>query len=300
MKIKQLKAIAPLIQSFVIRAQTETRISSFRIRIQKVYNEKETQSEIWEIISHFFDKIIHQLDSFSIYCAFLTLNVFTISNTKKTDALGKAALNVGHPYIDMFLLFRGDRPKPEDILNHFKNIDPTLHLNICVELTGPDDLVKNRRSLSKALVSVYKKVQETTTLRFVEQFTKLSTGHMLVADDGFLSLCENLSENFAVHGLPLHVEALTTLPPSLMNVTLGDKNKDHKKYTKHKKSNTKNTTLVQVKKENADLGVTDDALLVDTFVTDDSLRVKEKEEPKNEKNETKNTLWFHSTDDQTT
>ena len=129
MKIKQLKAastlVQALVQGFILRAQEEARVAYFRIRIRIDYNEKETQSQTWEKSSVFFDKLLHGFNSFQLYCAFLALNVYSISNTRKVDMLGKGALLAGHPYIDVCLMVKGEL-KREEIIDVLNNLDSSL------------------------------------------------------------------------------------------------------------------------------------------------------------------------------
>ena len=131
MKIKQIKAASTLVQGFILRAQEEARVACFRIRLRIDYNEKETQSQTWEKSSVFFDKLLHRFDCFQLYCAFITLNVYSISNTRKVDMLGKGALLVGHPYIDVCLMVKGEL-KREEIMDVLNNLDSSLVLNLDV------------------------------------------------------------------------------------------------------------------------------------------------------------------------
>lgn len=80
-----MKAISPLIESFVLRAQTENRVSCFRLTIRKEYNLMETQMAIWKETELIYSQFIRGLKKFDIYCAFVVLSVYTNNLSRKVE-----------------------------------------------------------------------------------------------------------------------------------------------------------------------------------------------------------------------
>ena len=219
MKTKQHKALSPLVESFILRAQAEARVTCFRLTIRKQYDDQETQSQTWKEITAVFHQFIHDLPLFNLYCAFIALNVFTINNSRKADSQGKAALFVGRPYIDICLVLKDNPISVEQIEDILENLHKSCSLEINIQNFLPEDPVKGRKTISKWFVTCYKKSQETTTSNFLKYFTHLHTGNMLIAHHTVIDLCNTLAENFSVHGLNLTVFDLDNLPTSFARPT---------------------------------------------------------------------------------